>query len=426
MTTAADLLDSIKRARTAVAQAEADVREAETVLRDRKKALATARKKAEQAIEEALAERRQPSLFDAAPETSAVPTEPATELKPVGDASAWTDLAPAPVEPSEVPTWRAMTLAATGWDEEWGPETWAAVSGAATAGALADRLLAGETFGLDAHQINNVYGCVEQISQDDESPIRFAGPPASQLTAGAAQNQKTPVTKLADLDNFPDAVADTLLFEGVTTVETLMERVEQELPALGDLPTVNKLVAFFVKLGAKINQAKHAANAVADHVADPAPEPDATRNKPDAAPLKGEPIEGFGLKPGDFSGKWAALNGFNAMKQFDRDAKKPPRVEHLTLNGRPHVVLSVGEHFPGPGTTWEVRPLWPEDVARNRGIAPTPADPLESLTVEIKMGNGSLAGWVKYQIGAKHEQRNLIYAPPKKDPKARKRKAGKS
>jgi hypothetical protein len=99
-------------------------------------------------------------------------------------------------------------------------------------------------------------------------PVEKAGAPAPEPDNAAAPTTKS-ATFLSEIDNFPDAVFDICFGNGISTLETLKERMGEELPALEHLPTVNKLVAFFVKLGAKIGPAKHAANAVADHIAKP-------------------------------------------------------------------------------------------------------------------------------------------------------------
>lgn len=330
-------------------------------------------------------------------------------------------------------------------------------------------------------------------------------------------------TRLASIDNFPDAVADRLA-PGVTTLPTLLEAVEAETAGI-DLPLRNKLVTFFVKLGVKLKPAEHAADAVAEHVGEPeekatnaerdlpksidenlrralhriqgcderwearvatglsdaglkeaigyefgggggqlgggydyrvkggtAPAfwfPDVHRTTEDrkptlsgmallnkvrevmgvplashtgdkitpvngkAAKSKGEPIEPLGVTPAQLRGAicWAEVKGLKGMTP----PEKPPRVGHVTLNGRPHIVESEGEHFPGPGSTFTVRPLWSDVQAERRGVAPTHADPLEGLTVEIRYGNGKAAGWTRFVIGSKAESRALVHKPVAKE-----------
>jgi len=160
--TSDDLLDGIKRARLRLTTAEADVRDAEGLLRDRKRALREARERYDAAIEEALAERRQPSLFDATPDPEPAPAPPA----------------PAFPHPAAEPTWRSLTLTETGWEENLLPDVWAAIKAVPTAGELADRLLAGETFDLPLFDLESVYALVEMVSEDDAEPIDFDAPRA--------------------------------------------------------------------------------------------------------------------------------------------------------------------------------------------------------------------------------------------------------
>lgn len=200
MTTAGDLLDSMKRARDGVRAAEAHQHEVERLLRDAKKAVVAAKAKYELATEEAFAERRQPSLFDAGADVAPQTYHDKSHV-PAGERHG---NSPAPEPLGAVcpgPTWRTMSLEATGWADNLTPDVWDAIKGAPTAGVLADRLLAGETFGLPLFDLESVYALVEMISEDDERPIDFDAhfnpePPTS-LTAA-------PATKLADLDDFPE------------------------------------------------------------------------------------------------------------------------------------------------------------------------------------------------------------------------------
>jgi hypothetical protein len=101
---------------------------------------------------------------------------------------------------------------------------------------------------------------------DNPMPDALAGS-APSFEVGTKPFPAAPrVTLLAEVDNFPDAVWDALFPLGVSSLETLLERVEAECALLGDLPLHNKLVTYFVKVGVKINPASKAAAAVADHV----------------------------------------------------------------------------------------------------------------------------------------------------------------
>lgn len=103
---------------------------------------------------------------------------------------------------------------------------------------------------------------VEELKHAAERWVEKQLAPAPVEPAPAAE----PVTALLDIDNFPDAVADKL-FPAITTLPTLLERVEYASQLLGDMPLRNKLVTFFVDAGVKMRPAEHAADAVAEHVA---------------------------------------------------------------------------------------------------------------------------------------------------------------
>lgn len=296
MSTANDLLESIKRARLHVAATEEDVRDAEAILRDRKKKLVEARRKYELAIEEAMSEHRQPSLFDAAPEpvadmassvyrggpyTAQLQPEPVADV-PAATGTVISDQSDAgPNDPPAVPSWRAMTLTETGWSDNLTPDAWAAIEGVPTAGELADKLLAGELFDLPLFDLESVYALVEMLSEDDEAPIDFdkhfnptGGEvsevlrPEPELDSPAREQQR--VTLLSEIDDFPDAVFDLLFHKGITSLPTLLEQVaeyDSRLGASEELPLRNRLVAFLVaEAGCKMRPSEHAADAVAKHV----------------------------------------------------------------------------------------------------------------------------------------------------------------
>ena len=105
------------------------------------------------------------------------------------------------------------------------------------------------------------------------------------LAPASNDGARPAVTLLSELDNFPDAVFDKLFHVGITSLETLMERMEEATQLLGDMPVRNKLVTFLVNAGLKMNHAQNGAAAVCDHLAKKsAPEPGPVQ-KP-AAPAK--------------------------------------------------------------------------------------------------------------------------------------------
>jgi hypothetical protein len=255
MSTALDQLDAITRARSAVLKAEARVRELAEEMKLAKQAVKLAELKLRAAIDDSSDQQRQPRLpfaaFDDAAETL---TRAVAGI-----------VIPAVERPDPEPaarSWRDMTLSATGWDDVWGDEAYATISARVkTCGELADQLVGGETYGLLLTDLVPVWAAVEQISQDDETPIKFEErepdpPPATAATA------------LREIDGFPEAVADRL-FPATTTVETLFDRVEAMTALLGDLPLRNKLVTFFVKHNCKLKQSEQAADAVVAHTGGP-------------------------------------------------------------------------------------------------------------------------------------------------------------
>lgn len=205
---------------------------------------------------------------------------------------------PAPAEEPPAKSWRTLTLAETGWEKNLLPDVWGAIKGVPTAGELADKLLAGELFGLVLFDLESVYALVEMVSEDDAEPIDFdahfnpepapedvaaaeqvlidARAEVAAFEAGAVEPAPVkPATKLADLDNFPDAVADSLLLKGISTVETLLESVNGAAYVGPEMPLRNRVVAYLVgeSRDIKLKQAEYAADVVARFVEPPAPEP---------------------------------------------------------------------------------------------------------------------------------------------------------
>ncbi len=81
----------------------------------------------------------------------------------------------------------------------------------------------------------------------------------------ALEGTTEPVARLIDVPNFPDAVFDTLFAQGVSTVPTLIERVDEATKGI-DLPLRNRIVTHLVKLKVKIKPAENAADAIAAHL----------------------------------------------------------------------------------------------------------------------------------------------------------------
>ncbi|AMV30152.1 hypothetical protein VT84_37515 [Gemmata sp. SH-PL17] len=74
-----------------------------------------------------------------------------------------------------------------------------------------------------------------------------------------------PVVRLMHVPNFPDVVFDTLFAQGVSTVPTLIERVDEATKGIA-LPLRNRVVTYLVKLKVKIKPAENAADAIAAHL----------------------------------------------------------------------------------------------------------------------------------------------------------------
>jgi len=76
-------------------------------------------------------------------------------------------------------------------------------------------------------------------------------------------------TYLSEIDDIPDAVLDLLMgpdASGKLTLERVLADCDAATSAVSPLPLRNRLVTYFVKLGAKIKPAELAAKAIADHV----------------------------------------------------------------------------------------------------------------------------------------------------------------
>lgn len=154
--------------------------------------------------------------------------------------------------------------------------------------------------------------------------------------------------------------------------------------------------------------------------AEPAPSPRPSLAAA-VAHLKGEPIDALDVTASELSGAHAGKQ-LAGLKGMDPPAKRP-RIPHVRINGRPHVVLNAWEGFPDSGSrSWDLRPLWPRHLAEERGIAPTHADPLEGLAVEINVGFGKAASWNEHVIGSKGEARKLIHTPTPAKPAKKKQK----
>jgi len=87
--------------------------------------------------------------------------------------------------------------------------------------------------------------------------------------AEAAVESAPDPTPLKTVHGIPDAAIDLLEAEygdGVIHLETVLGACEAATAGLGALPLRNRLVTYFVKLGAKIKPAEQAAKAISDHV----------------------------------------------------------------------------------------------------------------------------------------------------------------
>lgn len=186
MSTAAEQLDLIATADRDVRAAEVREVEAVNALRLARLAVRHAKQRLADTIRAVGDEKRQPRLpFDEAVSAAVaeVVTPPVVRPDP-----------PAPVaapEPPPVPlpvvvgakSWRDMSLYGNDFEADWTDDVFNAVTAGdvATCGQLAERLLAGELFGLELSDLQPVYASIEQISSDDAEPIRFGAEEESDL-----------------------------------------------------------------------------------------------------------------------------------------------------------------------------------------------------------------------------------------------------
>lgn len=171
---ASDQLDMLTKARTELRKAEQAELDAANAYRAAKLAVRHAREQLTEVLDEAIDSQRQPRIpFDEVEtERKSQLQQAAQQTKPASDTPS-----SGPVQPP--PKWRDLTLLAAGYIEgsdAWPGEVSEAVAvhtGVATCGELADRLLAGERFGLDVADLQQVYADIEMLSEDDETPIQF-------------------------------------------------------------------------------------------------------------------------------------------------------------------------------------------------------------------------------------------------------------
>lgn len=119
---------------------------------------------------------------------------------------------------ADAPTWRRMTLAEAFDDDFDLPKGVIATLtnlGVKTCGELADRLLANNTFGLKLIEVQSLCESIEQMSSDDENPVKFneaAEEPAEPDNAkpiGDALNEiPAPAAKPKDEPLTPEELAE--------------------------------------------------------------------------------------------------------------------------------------------------------------------------------------------------------------------------
>lgn len=206
-------LQYVADCRTTVTKCEVEVKRLKGELKTAKSLLETANEDLAKAVDELLEAERQPSLFDGINETVTVtvgdgpaaddadggagkPGPRVVNAEPGDGSTAFNEVVfdglalsgppailPEPAALPAAPAWRALACP----EHLDGPlEMFDALdrAGVATLGELADRLLAGETFGLkpvaDPMRANHLLDlvadlrdAVEQVSADDPNPIRF-------------------------------------------------------------------------------------------------------------------------------------------------------------------------------------------------------------------------------------------------------------
>jgi hypothetical protein len=189
---------------TKLEQAVADARENEKVMlakvEDAKAILKSAKAAWEEAVgevfralDEMIADKRQPSLFDdrtagehkpgdeATTTTAAEPVtgQPLEEVVTVEiltpPPTTHSDLADPSLAPNTLasgPSWRALMVA----DHLDGPGSLfdtLSTFGVVTLGELADALRDGKTFNFSTQQVHDLYEAIENVSQEDAEPVRF-------------------------------------------------------------------------------------------------------------------------------------------------------------------------------------------------------------------------------------------------------------
>lgn len=205
-------LQYVSDCRVAVTKCEVEVKRLKGELKTAKSLLETANEDLAKAVDELLEAERQPSLFDGINETVTVtvgdgpaadngagkPAPRVVNAEPGDGSTAFNEVVldglalagppsilPEPAALPAAPAWRALACPE---HLDGPPEMFDALdrAGVATLGELADRLLAGETFGLkpvaDPMRANHVIDlvadlrdAVEQVSADDPNPVRFGG-----------------------------------------------------------------------------------------------------------------------------------------------------------------------------------------------------------------------------------------------------------
>lgn len=174
----ADLRDHVRKMEGGVEHAKSELKLAKELLESAQSELNTA-------IDELIDHERQPTLFDRlGDELKDEPAEPRTVVATpaAGDGDSGLVLVgnaqPGETTLAALPAgaaWRSITVEDAELASELHPLVMDAIrkAGVTTCGELADRLVAGETFGMLAGDLYDLQHQVELLSADDEHPITF-------------------------------------------------------------------------------------------------------------------------------------------------------------------------------------------------------------------------------------------------------------
>lgn len=200
------------------------------------------------------------------------------------------------------------------------------------------------------------------------------------------------VDRLETLRDFPANTA-LLLAEGkVRTVKELINALPKKtgIPFTSEeslLKDLDRTIAMVTGISADSWDVSNASEVVVRHL---------------RASASFEPIEACGLMADALSKASTPL-----PKIPEADSDIVPKVKHIVLNDRPHIVFA--ERVAG-GSIYRTRPLWTEPEAQSKGVAPmAPGDRLEGIKVQISLQGVGAVYWNDRVIGGKDQERRFVH-----------------